>query len=133
MKDLIWSDTLSVQVDEIDADHRRLIDLYHILKSAVEEGITKDYLEALMEELISCTEYHFRHEERLMVKYEYEGFAEHKQEHQELIESAKEFKKEILSGDKQIGTEDIKSLEDWLTGHIFCSDMDLGSYLCEVM
>ena len=43
MKDLIWDNTLSVQVQEIDEDHRRLVELFNLLGHAVEgahPGIT---------------------------------------------------------------------------------------------
>ena len=133
MKDLIWDNALSVQVQEIDDDHRKLVDLYNILNHSVVEGDATNYIEAVMEELITCTVWHFRHEERLMLKYGYEGFAEHKLEHQELIESAKELQQKLLQEGKQVSSEDIEFLEHWLIGHILGTDMDLGSYLGEVM
>ncbi len=133
MKDLIWDNTLSVQVKEIDEDHRKLVDLFNMLNHAVADGDAKDYIEAVMEELITCTVWHFRHEERLMLKYAYDGFEEHKSEHAELIESAKELQQKLLQESKPVLSEDIRFLEHWLTGHILGTDMDLGSYLCEVM
>ena len=133
MKELIWDDTLSVQIREIDEDHRRLIELFNILNHSVVEGDATNYIEAVMEELISCTAWHFRHEERLMLKYSYEGFEEHKTEHQELIESARELQQKILQEGKPVSNEDIEFLERWLVGHILGTDMDLGSYLGEVM
>jgi hemerythrin len=96
MKDLIWDNTLSVDVPEIDADHRKLVDLFNLLNHAVAEGEAKAYVEAVMEELVSCTVWHFRHEERLMLKYGYAGFAEHKSEHEALIESAKMLQQQFL-------------------------------------
>ena len=83
MKELIWDDSLSVQIQEIDEDHRKLVDLFNILSHSVEEGDASNYIEAVLEELLSCTIWHFRHEERLMLKYSYEGLLEHKKEHQE--------------------------------------------------
>lgn len=133
VKDLIWDDTLSVQIQEIDEDHRRLVELFNILNHSVEEGDASNYIEAVMEELISCTAWHFRHEERLMLKYGYENFEEHKAEHQELIESARELQQKILQGGKPVSNEDVEFLERWLVGHILSVDMDLGSYLGEVM
>ncbi len=133
MKDLIWDKALSVQIEEIDDDHRKLVDLYNILNHSVVDGDATDYIEAVMEELISCTVWHFRHEERLMLKYGYEGFAEHKSEHQELIESARELQQKLLQDRKSLSSEDIEFLEHWLIGHVLGADMDLGSYLGEVM
>ena len=100
MKDLVWNSTLSVQVEEIDEDHRKLVGLFNILNHSVVEGDATDYIEAVLEELISCTVWHFRHEERLMLKYGYEGILEHKREHQELIESAKALQQKFLQEGK---------------------------------
>ena len=133
MKDLLWGETLSVDVDEIDEDHRRLVDLFNILNHAVEDGDSTDYVEAVLDELISGTVWHFRHEERLMLKYGYGGTAEHKAEHQDLIESAKALQQKYLQGGKHLSSEDIDYLEHWLTGHILSADKDLGAYLAEVM
>ncbi|MCU7872618.1 MAG: bacteriohemerythrin [Candidatus Thiodiazotropha sp. (ex Lucinoma borealis)] len=133
VKDLVWSNTLSVEVDEIDEDHRRLVDLFNILNHAVADGESTDYQEAVLEELISCTVWHFKHEERLMLKYAYEELAAHKTEHQDLIESAKELQQQFLQADKRIANKDIEFLEHWLTEHILVADMRLGAYLIEVM
>ncbi|WP_456405957.1 bacteriohemerythrin [Thiolapillus sp.] len=133
MKDLIWDNTLSVQIQEIDDDHRKLIDLFNLLNHAVEEGDSADYIHALLEELINCTVWHFSHEERLMLKYAYDGLAEHKQEHQELIRSIKALQQQLLNEGKTVSLDDLEFLEHWLTGHILGTDMDLGAYLGEAM
>ena len=64
MKDLSWSDTLSVEVKEIDDDHRKLVDLFNALIHSINDGDDPAYVDAVLEELISCTIWHFRHEER---------------------------------------------------------------------
>ncbi len=133
MKEIIWDDTLSVEVDEIDEDHRRLVDLFNLLSHSVEEGDAPEYIEALLEELISCTIWHFRHEERLMLKYKYQGFEEHKAEHQDLIESVRELQQKYHQENKLLTNEHIEYLEVWLTEHILGTDMKMGFYLMEVM
>jgi hemerythrin len=133
MKDLVWDKTLSVDVPEIDEDHRRLVDLFNILNHSVAEGDAPEYIEAVMEELISCTVWHFRHEERLMLKYGYDGLMAHKSEHEELIATAKTLQQKILQEGKPLLIDDLQFLEHWLTGHILGVDKDLGAYLCEAM
>ena len=133
MKDLVWSDILSVGNDEIDDDHRKLVNLFNMLNHSVTEGVDPDYLEAILEELINLTVWHFSHEERLMVKYGYEGLADHRIEHQELIKSARELQQKVLKAGKQVADEDIEFLERWLTEHILTTDMRLGTYLAQVM
>jgi hemerythrin-like metal-binding protein len=133
MKDLVWDKTLSVDVPEVDEDHRRLVDLFNLLHHSLAEGEQREYIEAVMEELISCTVWHFRHEERLMLKYGYDGLSEHNAEHEDLIASARELQEKLLKDGKGISSEEIEFLEHWLTGHILGTDMDMGSYLCQAM
>ena len=133
MKDLIWDTTLSVEVKEIDDDHRKLVELFNMLSHSVMEGDAANYIEAVLEELISFTVWHFRHEERLMLKYGYEGMEEHKTEHQQLIESVRDLQQKYHQASESVSDQDIKFLEYWLTGHILGADMELGSFLGEVM
>lgn len=133
MKDLVWGEILSVGVDEIDEDHRKLIHIFNILNHAVTEGESPEYLAATLEELINCTVWHFSHEERLMLKYRYKETEAHKAEHRELIESAKELQQELLSTDRPVAEDQIMFLERWLTEHILTADGRLGTYLSQVM
>ena len=133
MKDLVWDNALSVDVEEIDDDHRKLVDLFNLLNHAAAEGESSEYIEAILEELLTCTAWHFSHEERLMVKYGYDGLDEHRKEHQSLIESARRMQKKFLEGGRQVSADEVEFLEHWLTGHILGPDMELGSYLAEAM
>lgn len=133
MKDIVWDNVLSVGVEEIDEDHRKLVNIFNILNHSVKDGESPEYLAATLEELINCTVWHFSHEERLMLKHGYDGLAEHKAEHQELIESAKELQLEILQGNKPVANEHMEILDRWLVEHILTTDMRFGSYLAQVM
>jgi len=133
MKDIVWGNILSIGVDEIDEDHRKLIDIFNTLNHALTDNESPAYLAAVLEELINCTVWHFSHEERLMLKHGYDKMDEHKEIHQNLIASAKDLQGKILKGDSAIGGDEIEFLEHWLTGHIFSDDMKLGDYLSKVM
>lgn len=133
MKDLVWGSVLSVEVDEIDEDHRKLLDLFNMLNHALADGESPEYLAAILEELISCTIWHFSHEERLMVKYGYDEIDEHKEIHRELIKGARELEQNSVQVGKAISDDDIVFLERWLTEHILTDDMRLGAYLVQAM
>ena len=124
---------MSVDGGEIDEDHRRLVDLFNILSRSVEEGDATEYIDAVLEELISCTIWHFRHEERLMLMYKYDGIEAHKDEHNDLIDSVRELQQKFHKENKLLTNEGIEYLEDWLTQHILGQDMRLGFYLMDVM
>jgi hemerythrin len=133
VKDIVWGEILSIGVDEIDEDHRKLVGIFNILNHAVKEGESPEYLAATLVELINCTVWHFSHEERLMLKYRYPETAEHKAEHQDLIKSAQELQQELLRADQAVADEHIVFLERWLTEHILTADGRLGAYLSQVM
>ena len=133
MKDLVLDDTLTVGIEEIDDDHNKLVNLLNILNHSITEGAATDYVEAVLDELINCTVWHFSHEERLMLKYGYDGYEEHRTEHQDLINSARELKKKFIQMRQLDEKEDLAFLERWLTEHILVADTRLASYLIEAM
>ena len=133
MKDLAWSDVLSVQIDEIDEDHKKLVNIFNVLNRSIIDGESPDYLAAVLDELINCTVWHFSHEERLMLKYGYEGMEDHKAVHRRLITSARNLQQKILQSDGPMEDEHIEFLERWLTEHILTADMRLGTFLSRVM
>ena len=132
MKELTLDETLTLGIEEIDEDHSKLIELYNILNHSVSEGDSKEYVEAVLDEMINCTVWHFSHEERLMMKYGYDGYTEHKSDHQDLIEGAKALKQRFLQAGKLV-EDDLVYLERWLTEHILVSDSRLAAFLIDAM
>jgi len=132
MKDIKWDKFFSVGIEEIDDDHRVLVKLCNILNHSVMEGAGKEYVGAVLEELINCTVWHFSHEERLMLKYGYEEREDHTAEHRSLIDGIRELQQEYLQAGK-LGEKEFEFLEHWLTQHILVADMRFGSFLVKVM
>ena len=128
MRELVWDRVLSVENDEIDNDHRILVNLFNLLARSVEEGESRAYIETVLEELIRCTAWHFCHEERLMLKHGYPELEAHRQEHLDLMDSVRDIQREILRTGK-LEEEEFEILEQWLTGHILAADMKFGEYL----
>ena len=133
MNDLVWGEVLSVAVDEIDEDHRKLVNVFNVLDHSVAEGESQEYLAAVLNELINCAIWHFSHEERLMLKHGYKEIGEHKAEHRELIATIKKLQQEILQSGKPVSDANIEFIEHWLAEHILTTDMRLGSFLSQVM
>ena len=132
MKELTLDETLTLGIEEIDEDHSKLIQLYNILNHSVSEGDSKEYVEAVLDEMINCTVWHFSHEERLMMKYGYDDYSEHKSDHQDLIEGAKALKQKFLQAGKLV-EDDLVYQERWLTEHILVSDSRLAAFLIDAM
>ncbi|MCM2289820.1 MAG: bacteriohemerythrin [Sulfuritalea sp.] len=131
MKDITWSAILSVGVEEIDEDHRKLIGIFNELNQAVMKGESADYLAATFDELIKCTAWHFSHEERLMVKHRYPEIDLHRVEHRELIAAAQHLLGMLVRADQAVANAEIEFLERWLTEHILTADQRLGFFLAQ--
>lgn len=132
MKDIVWDKVLSVDFAEIDEDHRKLVNIFNELNRAMSGDESPEYLAAVLEELVNCTVWHFSHEERLMLKYDYKALDDHRAAHGELIASVKDLQDRINRADNVVSEDDIVYLERWLTEHILTEDMRLGSYLSQV-
>lgn len=129
MKDLIWDKTMSVEVDEIDGDHRILMGLFNTLNHSLTEGETPENIDALLTELINCTIWHFSHEERLMLKYNYEDLDDHKAQHENLLENIQQLQEKFKQEQKLHSEQFLEFVELWLTRHILVTDMELGKFL----
>lgn len=68
-----------------------------------------------------------------MLKYGYPETDEHRTEHRDLIDSARELQQKYLQAGELDEKEDLEFLERWLTEHILVADNRLGSFLAEVM
>ncbi|MBI4848457.1 MAG: bacteriohemerythrin, partial [Nitrospirae bacterium] len=81
-----WEETMSVNVKEIDDQHKKLISLINELHEGIQSGEEKNILGDVLEELINYTRYHFSAEERRMKQFSYIGYLEHKIEHDDLTD-----------------------------------------------
>ncbi len=124
-----WTPQLSVGFDEIDEDHKKLVGMVNALSDAVENQDDIAAIGAVLEELLSYTSWHFRHEERLMQTYGDPEFFNHKQEHLDLIAQATTLKTRFDSGDETVPAEMLPFLKEWLTHHILETDAKTGTFL----
>lgn len=128
---LEWTDALSVGFEEIDADHKKLVAIVNDLNDAVQSGGDTKTVGRVLEDLLSYTAWHFRHEERLMQSYGDPSFEDHKARHTELIETAEEIYQHHLDGNMNPVTELLPFLKEWLTNHILEVDKKTGAFLLQ--
>lgn len=119
---LNWSAAFCVGVNEIDDQHKKLVDMANRLNDAMQKGQGKEALGKILNELVDYTVYHFGTEERLMGQHQYPNQAAHKEEHKKLIHDVGAFKAKFDKGDAAITSEIMNFLRDWLTKHILQSD-----------
>lgn len=126
---LEWSEALSVGFEEIDDDHKKLIGIVNELNDAVAGGRAANVVGEVLEDLISYTAWHFRHEERLMQTYGYPEYLAHKTEHEDLVDAATGLQAKFVNGEPDVASTLLPFLKDWLTNHILGTDRKTGQFL----
>lgn len=129
MPKITWTPNLSVNVEQFDAQHRRLIEMINELDDAMTKGKGKEVLGKTLAGLVLYTQTHFAGEERLLATHGYEGLSKHRAEHQELIRQVADIQKEFGAGRIGLTIPTMKFLGDWLMHHIMGTDKQYGAFL----
>ncbi len=126
-----WNDTLSVEVDEFDRQHQRLITMINRLHDGMLNRVARTVLEDILSGLYEYALEHFASEETLFDRYGYPDREEHKKEHVAFMEKVIEFKQGFEEGRLLLSMDVINFLLDWLGTHIEDTDKKYASFLSE--
>ena len=127
IEEIIWDEGYLIAFEEIDMQHKHLcLIINKLIKKANSHSPNTNY-DNLFKKLISYTKWHFSCEESLMEILHHEKYAEHKEEHDVLINTLSE-KLEQVKSDKTAIHELQEFLFGWFGGHSFGYDMELGNF-----
>ena len=80
--------------------------------------------------LVEYTKYHFQHEEGLMEKEGYPGFAEQKSEHERLLRTTLALQEKLASGSSdRVSNDTLVFLNNWLETHLMGLDADFAKFI----
>lgn len=117
-----WESRYSVGHNEIDQQHRQLIDMINKLHTAMKSGQGSREAGAIVEEMVNYSKFHFETEENLMKVYGFIGLLTHKAEHAAFIKQAGDFQSQFASGKVTLSIDILNFLKEWLTRHILGTD-----------
>jgi hemerythrin len=126
---LKWKNKYSVNVAEIDEQHKKLFDLVNAMYDAMHAGKGSDMIGTVIEEFVDFTDYHFKAEERLLLQHGYPDFEEHKVMHDALVRKAQSIKEAFDSGNSPTTIEVMLLLANWLNLHILDEDQKYKPYV----
>lgn len=129
-----WKENYSCNIEEIDKQHQRLLEIGSELSSLIRTKDVDNYDEIiqLLDELKKYTIYHFQTEEYLMEKHGFAGLAEHKMVHQNFIDKINEVaSKDIDENQKGVTMEILVFIADWIENHILKVDHMYKDFLNE--
>ncbi|HRX60447.1 MAG TPA: bacteriohemerythrin [Candidatus Competibacter sp.] len=126
-----WSDELSVGLQEIDEQHKILINLINrLFNEAILHKADKTVISAILEELVQYTIVHFAVEESLFRIFDYPDAEMHQVHHDKLKQEVSSFQKKFAGG-AVIDIELMNFLRKWLTHHIMMDDKKYTPFFLE--
>ncbi len=124
-----WSDNLSVNVKQIDEEHKKLVGMLNDLHDAMKQGKGSDVSGKVLSGLVQYVATHFSNEEKLMKENAYPEYLRHKKEHDDLTKQALDLQQQFQTGKPVLTIELMKFLKDWLSNHILGTDKKYSPYL----
>ncbi len=113
-----WDHSFSVGVEQIDQQHKKLVDLVNQLHKGMKAGNSKEMMETILDDLVDYTAVHFKTEEDIFERINYQHKEEHEDIHEDLVGKVIEFQKLFHSGNALISMDVMKFLKGWLVNHI---------------
>lgn len=126
-----WSQDLSVGLEEIDAQHKLLIDLINDMHDAISQQKGTDAVAGILTQLFDYTRIHFAVEESLMRIFGYPAYQEHKLQHDQLIRKLRKLQEKADSSTAPVAFELMHLLKIWLTKHIMDTDKKYEAYFLQ--
>ncbi len=127
---MTWTDALSVNLPEIDAEHQQLVSLINDLHATMKDGTALETLDVIFSGLVDYTVHHFAHEERLMRAARYPQYPTHKRQHDDLTSRVVALQEKFADGGRTTVTlETMAFLKNWLTTHIMDIDRQMGAFV----
>lgn len=120
-----WKDQYALGVPEVDHEHRELIalinDLYQSMLATTSDVDVDDFLG----ELYARISAHFALEEKIMRDNNYDEYADHKEDHECLLDGIRDLMDDYEDG-VQVDIEQFgKRLDDWFSEHFRTRDARL--------
>lgn len=108
----------------LDEQHQELFGTVDRLRRMIEGGAARHLVEALLGDLLACTERHFATEETYMSRFGYPDFPQHVSDHASMLISLRELQAKFQESQQAMALMVPTFLEGWLKHH--ASDGDLG-------
>ena len=124
-----WRSTLEVGHDQIDREHRTLVEALNRLHAAMKMGKGKEEVGQVLTFLKDYTVGHFKTEEAMMIKHGYPGAQFHMAAHADLVKQVSTLVTDYHAGKTLLTGAVFDFLEGWLVKHIMSEDKALGDFL----
>jgi len=125
MQLLQWKPTYSLGIPAVDLEHRKMIEMINDVYSCIDRGHDEESVQTALADIHAGISAHFALEERLMREAAWPEYADHKDDHEELLDQIRDIM-DTYSDDPETGREILRRrLSDWFGRHFATFDARL--------
>lgn len=125
-----WREAFEIGIESVDHEHRELIDLINQLHDRLDRSAESEIVAGFLGEIYARISAHFALEERVMRDLEYDDYADHKNDHEALLDDIRDIMDVFDEGGYVDLQEDLgDQLETWFGGHFRTKDARLHTFL----
>ncbi len=127
---IVWRTEFETGIPDVDHEHRELVELINGLHATLRSGAGKDEVARFLGEVFARISAHFALEETIMRKYRYDEYAEHKADHEKLLDELRDIM-DAHAADAYFDYEDAlaRAVRDWFVDHFKAKDARLHKKL----
>ena len=120
-----WNDEFNLGIEEVDSEHRALVALINALHDAMSTGARRvDVVEGISQ-IHALVAAHFAREEAFMREARYMAYAEHKEDHEVLLDDLIDMLDGVRRGGEYDEARLSSDLQYWFSGHFRTHDARL--------
>ena len=120
-----WKKEFNIGVAEVDHEHRKLIALINELHDVIQVSGRRDQVLDSLGEIFAQISSHFALEEKMMRESHYRALAEHKEDHETLLDELRDIMDAVEDDGSYDESRLADDLERWFTEHFKTHDAKL--------
>ena len=93
-----WREEFNTGVSEVDHEHREIVDLINELHTAMGKNASRESVGRFLGEVFAKISAHFALEETVMRKHGYDEYADHKSDHEKLLDDLRDIMDDAEEG-----------------------------------
>ena len=118
MGKLLWNDTFSVNDQDIDVQHRRLIDLVNELEIAMDHAKQKDMADNILTALARYAQIHFTYEQQRLALHSNPPLTDQQAQLEMLLGNISELRQQRQTGRMEAVLAAFHCLQEWCLRHL---------------
>ena len=127
-----WKDEFNLGIEEVDIEHRNLVALINALHEAMLAGASRADIVEGITQIYTLVSTLFDREEAFMRETRYMAYAEHKEDHEVLLDDLREILDQVRSGGRYAEERLSDDLQYWFSEHFRTHDARLHQHAqCE--